>query len=81
MNQTIDKPIGLFPAAAEKLLNDVSDKYEFGWIVVSKENHKEDGWIIIRKSDKGKERGYEAGKEPKKSSLELPRPREVAPLS
>jgi hypothetical protein len=62
----------------EKLLNEVSDKYEFGWIVVSKENHKEDGWIIIRKSDKGKERGYEAGKEPKKTSLELPRSSEAA---
>jgi hypothetical protein len=57
----------------EKLLNDLSDKYEFGWVVISNPgNNKEDGWVIIRKSDKGKERGYEAGKEPKKSSLELP---------
>jgi hypothetical protein len=59
----------------EKLLNDLSDKYEFGWIVISNPgNNKEDGWVIIRKSDKGKERGYEAGKGPKdkKSSLALP---------
>jgi hypothetical protein len=64
----------------EKLLNDLSDKYEFGWYVVSNEgNNKVDGTIVIRKTDKGKERGYEAGKEPKKSSLDLPRPeREVA---
>ena len=51
----------------EKLLNDVSDKYEFGWYVVSNaDNNKVDGWIVIRKNEKGKERGYEAGKEPKK---------------
>ena len=64
----------------EKLLNDLSDKYEFGWFVVSNVgNNKVDGWIIIRKSEKGKERGYEAGKEPNKektsnqSSPQLPR--------
>jgi hypothetical protein len=63
----------------EKLLNDLSDKYEFGWYVVSNEgNNKIDGTVVIRKTDKGKERGYEAGKEPKKSSLELPMPRENA---
>jgi hypothetical protein len=51
----------------EKLLNDLSDKYEFGWYVVSNEgNNKVDGSVVIRKTDKGKERGYEAGKEPKK---------------
>ena len=50
----------------EKLLNDVADKYEFGWAVISNpDNNKIDGWIIIRKT---KERGYEAGKEPKKTS-------------
>ena len=66
----------------EKLLNDVSDKYEIGWFVVSNEgNNKVDGWIIIRKTDKGKERGYEAGKEPKKtSSLQLPREQTLALL-
>ena len=61
----------------EKLLNDLSDKYEFGWVVISNVgNNKVDGWVIIRKTDKGKERGYEAGKEPKTekgSSLLLPR--------
>src|SRR5262249_56623001 len=57
----------------EKLLNDISDKYEFGWYVVSNpDNNKIDGWIVIRRSDK-KERGYEGGKEPKKtSSLPFP---------
>ena len=50
----------------EKLLNDLSDKYEFGWYVVSNVgNNKIDGSVVIRKTDKGKERGYEAGKEPK----------------
>ena len=64
----------------EKLLNDLSDKYEFGWFVVSNvANNKEDGWVIIRKNEKGKERGYEAGKEPKKgASLSLPSPRQFA---
>ncbi len=62
-----------------KLLNDVSDKYEFGWFVVSNVgNNKVDGWVMIRKTDKGKERGYEAGKEPKKeSSLRVPGEREL----
>jgi hypothetical protein len=64
------------------LLNDLSDKYEFGWVVISNPgNNKVDGWVIIRKSEKGKERGYEAGKQPKRekhSSLPLPRGREAA---
>ena len=60
----------------EKVLNDLSDKYDFGWVVISNEgNNKIDGWVVIRKSDKGKERGYEAGKEPKgKTSLLDPAP-------
>ena len=34
-----------------RLLNELSDKYEFGWYVVSNVgNNKVDGWIIIRKS-------------------------------
>ena len=67
----------------EKLLNDLSDKYEFGWVVISNVgNNKVDGWVIIRKSEKAKERGYEAGKEPKKeSSLRLPSGREMASAS
>ena len=58
----------------EQVLNEVCDKLECGWIVVSNAaNNKVDGWIIIRKNTKGKERGYEAGKEPKeKTSLDLP---------
>jgi hypothetical protein len=59
----------------EKLLNDVSDKFEIGWVVISNPgNNKVDGWVIIRKSDKGKERGYEFGKEPKKESSWAPLP-------
>ena len=65
----------------EKLLNDLSDKFEFGWIVISNvDNNKDDGAILIRKSSKGKERGYEAGKEPKKSSQALPAQRDFAML-
>ena len=52
----------------EKILNELSDKYEFGYYVISNAaNNKEDGMIVVRKSGKGKERGYEAGKEPKKA--------------
>jgi hypothetical protein len=64
----------------EKLLNEISDKYEFGWVVISNPgNNKVDGSVVIRKSSKGKERGYEAGKEPKKTGEQqssLPAPSE-----
>jgi hypothetical protein len=64
--------------AVEVILNELSDKGEFGWVVISNAaNNKVDGWVVIRKSTKGKERGYEAGKEPAKdgkgASLALPR--------
>ncbi|HYV37702.1 MAG TPA: hypothetical protein VE988_18605 [Gemmataceae bacterium] len=49
----------------EQVLNEMADKYEFGWYVVSNPKDRLDGWIMIRKH-KEKERGYEAGKEPKK---------------
>jgi hypothetical protein len=49
----------------EEILNDLADKYEFGWYVVSNAKDRNDGWVMIRKY-KDKERGYEAGKEPKK---------------
>ncbi len=53
----------------EKILNDLADKYDWGWYVLSNEaNNKEDGKIVVRKTLKGKERGYEAGKEPKKKA-------------
>jgi len=57
----------------EAILNEMSDKFDFGWVVISNaSNNKIDGWVIIRKSSKGKERGYEAGTEPKKgASLDL----------
>jgi hypothetical protein len=48
----------------EQILNDLSDKYDMGYIVQSKANDRYDGWVILRKG-KVKERGYEAGKEPK----------------
>ena len=39
----------------EKLLNDISDKYEFGWIVISNPgNNKEDGNIVIRKAPRAR---------------------------
>jgi hypothetical protein len=47
----------------EKILNDLSDKYDMGWAIISDEKDRYDGWIVVRKT---KERGYEAGKEPKK---------------
>src|SRR4029453_11705026 len=50
----------------EQVLNDICDKLDCGWYVVSNAaNNKVDGSVVIRKSTKGKERGYEAGKEPK----------------
>lgn len=55
----------------EEVLNEMSDRFDFGWIVESNAaNNKVDGWVIIRKSSKGKERGYPAGKDPKTSSLD-----------
>ena len=56
----------------EKVLNELADKYDWGWVVVSNpSNNKVDGSVMIRKG-KGKERGYEAGKEPKKGALLTP---------
>ena len=57
----------------EKILNDLADKYEFGWFVFSDPKNPNDqinGKVIVRKG-KGKERGYEAGKEPKEKSSRL----------
>ena len=52
----------------EKILNELADKYDWGWVVISNAgNNKVDGSVTIRKA-KGKERGYEAGKEPKKGA-------------
>lgn len=67
--------------AVELILNEISDKGEFGWIVISNVgNNKVDGWVVIRKNSKGKERGYEVGKEPKTekgASRSEPLPREL----
>jgi hypothetical protein len=51
--------------AVDEILNELADKYEFGWYVVSNAKDRNDGFIMIRKF-KEKERGYEWGKEPKK---------------
>jgi hypothetical protein len=55
----------------EQVLNDLADKNDFGWFVMSDKKSRYDGWVVLRKA-KAKERGYEAGKEPKdkKSALE-----------
>ena len=67
-------------ATVEKILNELADKNDWGWYVVSDAgNNKVDGKVMIRKSSKGKERGYEAGKEPKKSTSLDPVPRSRAP--
>jgi hypothetical protein len=53
----------------EKALNEFSDKMDCGWYVESNVgNNKRDGQVVIRKNTKGKERGYEFGKEPKKKA-------------
>jgi len=51
----------------EAILNELADKYDFGYFILSNEKDRYNGWIILRKY-KDKERGYEAGKEPKKES-------------
>jgi hypothetical protein len=63
-----------------EILNEFCDKYEMGYIVKSDPKDRLDGWIILRKNPKYKERGYEEGKEPKEksSSLTPPAPAVVA---
>lgn len=51
----------------DEILSEMADKFDFGWFVKSDAKDRLDGWIIIRKH-KEKERGYEAGKEPKKKA-------------
>src|ERR1700691_3048855 len=52
----------------EEILNDMRDKFDFGWYVVSEEgNNKIDGMDIIRKKSDGKERGKKFEK--KKASV------------
>lgn len=47
----------------EKMLNELCDKYDFGYVVISNvANNKVDGSVVLRKSSKGKERGYDAEK-------------------
>jgi hypothetical protein len=51
--------------SVEEILNELADRYDFGWFVVSNSKDRNDGFVMVRKA-KEKERGYEAGKEPKK---------------
>jgi hypothetical protein len=46
-----------------QILDDVCTKNDMGYIIISRAGDRYDGWILIRKG-KGKERGYEDGKEP-----------------
>jgi hypothetical protein len=65
----------------EQVLNDLADKFDFGYYVVSNAaNNKEDGMVLIRKSSKAKERGYEAGKEPPRKEGGKEQPSRLAPL-
>jgi hypothetical protein len=62
----------------EEILNAMSDKFDFGWYVVSNEgNNKVDGLVIIRKNSDGKERGTEFKKKkasaPVQPGRDLPR--------
>jgi hypothetical protein len=47
------------------VLNDICDKGDLGWYVISQQNTAYDGLVKITR---GKERGYEAGKEPDKTA-------------
>ncbi len=54
----------------EQILNELSEKAEFGWFIKSDPKDRNDGFVIIRRY-KDKERGYEGGKAPAKgASLE-----------
>lgn len=53
-----DKPL-------EAVLNDICDKADLGWYVIS---NKADAYYGSIRITKGKERGYEAGKEPDKTA-------------
>ena len=49
----------------EQILNDISDKGDFGWFVKADAKDRNDGFVIIRRY-KDKERGVEGGKAPAK---------------
>jgi hypothetical protein len=53
-----DKPVG-------DVLNEICDKYDMGWYIISNKANGYDGTVWITR---GKERGYEAGKEPDKTA-------------
>ena len=49
----------------EQVLNELSDRGEFGWFIKSDQKDRNDGFVIIRRY-KEKERGLETGKEASK---------------
>jgi hypothetical protein len=53
-----DKPVG-------EVLNDVCDKFDMGWYIISNKANGYDGTVWITR---GKERGYKAGEEPDKTA-------------
>jgi hypothetical protein len=53
-----DKPVG-------DVLNEICDKYDMGWYIISNKANGYDGTVWVTR---GKERGYEAGKEPDKTA-------------
>jgi hypothetical protein len=61
----------------EEVLNELADKYEFGWYIVSDLKDRNDGFVMLRKY-KEKERGYKDGKGPKKKASLEPRRDPVA---
>ena len=67
-------------AAYSASTNMVSDKFDFGWIVISNaSNNKIDGSVLIRKNSDGKERGHELKKNKDKgASLFVPSNRDFA---
>jgi hypothetical protein len=55
-----------------QMLDEICTLNDMGYVIISKAGDRYDGWILIRKG-KGKERGYEAGKEPGEKSSALQR--------
>jgi hypothetical protein len=55
---------------AAEVLSDICDKYDLGWFIISNTANGYDGSVRITK---GKERGYEAGKEPDKTAADKPK--------
>jgi hypothetical protein len=59
-----EKPVG-------EVLNELCDKFEMGWYIISNKANGYDGTVYFTR---GKERGYEAGKEPDKTAATKEKP-------